>query len=211
MAKSLLRGIGDTKKVEKFYDDWAENYDQSLIDWNYKAPRQSATILNKYIKNKPKNLLDLACGTGLFFQEYSKFFPLCICDGSDISEKIIDISRRKKIYRKLFKTSFEKKIKSDTRYDVVSLIGAMTYCEDHLLLLKLVFSYLKRNGYFIFTQRTDLWEKLNFDKLLKNNPYFKITHISRPLNYLPKNKDFKSKVKIRIVLLNKSQLNIKST
>ena len=31
MAKSLLKGIGDTKKVEKFYDDWSENYEQSLI------------------------------------------------------------------------------------------------------------------------------------------------------------------------------------
>ena len=61
----------------------------------------------------------------------------------------------------------------------------------------------EKNGYFIFTQRTDLWEKLNFDKLLKTNSYFKIAHISRPLNYLPENKDFKSKVKIRIVLLNK--------
>ena len=86
---------------------------------------------------------------------------------------------------------------------MVSLIGAMTYCEDHQLLLKLIFTYLKKNGFFIFTQRTDLWEKLNFDKLLIKNPYFKIVHISRPLNYLPKNKDFKSSVKIKIVLLNK--------
>lgn len=203
MVKSLLKGIGDTKKVEKFYDDWSENYEQSLIDWDYKAPRQSVNILNKYIKIKPKYLLDLACGTGLFLEEYSKFYPQCICDGSDISKKIIDISKKKKIYRKLFKTSFEKKIKSNTQYDVVSLIGAMTYCEDHQLLLKLVFSYLKKNGCFIFTQRTDLWEKLNFDKILRENSHFKIAHISRPLNYLPQNKDFKSNVKIRIVLLNK--------
>ena len=114
MVKSLLRGIGDTKKVEKFYDDWSKNYEQSLIDWNYKAPRQSVNILNKYIKIKPKYLLDLACGTGLFSEEYTKFYPQCICDGSDISKKIIDISKNKKIYRKLFKTSFEKKIKSNT-------------------------------------------------------------------------------------------------
>ena len=46
MVKSLLKGIGDTKKVEKFYDDWSKNYEQSLIDWNYKAPRQSVNVLN---------------------------------------------------------------------------------------------------------------------------------------------------------------------
>ena len=52
MVKSLLKGIGDTKKVEKFYDEWSKNYEQSLIDWNYKAPRQSVNILNKYINIK---------------------------------------------------------------------------------------------------------------------------------------------------------------
>ena len=102
MVKSLLKGIGDTKKVEKFYDDWSKNYEQSLIDWNYKAPRQSVNILNKYVKIKPKNILDLACGTGLFLEEYSKFYPQCICDGSDISQKIIDISKKKKIYCLLY-------------------------------------------------------------------------------------------------------------
>ena len=49
----------------------------------------------------------------------------------------------------------------------------------------------------------DLWKKFNFDKILKNNSEFDLVYKSRPLNYLPQNKDFKSKVKIRIVLLNK--------
>ena len=204
--KSLLKGIGGTKEVEKFYDEWSEKYDQSLTDWKYKAPEQSVKILKKFKNNRLKNLLDLACGTGLFVEELSKVYPKCSCDGSDISQKILNISKKKKIYRKLFKTNFEEKIKINTKYDVVSLIGAMTYCSDHHLLFKLVSSYLKKNGYFIFTQRVDIWKKLNFNKILKHNSQFQLVYKSRPLNYLPQNKDFTSNIKIRIVLLNKVTL-----
>ena len=201
--KSLLKGIGNTKQVEKFYDDWSKGYDQSLDNWNYKAPKQSAKILSKFINFKPNFLLDLACGTGLFVEEFSKLYPNCICHGSDISQKIINISKNKNIYKKLVKSSFEKNIKVKTKYNIVSLIGAMTYCQNHQLLFKLVSSYLKKKGFFIFTQRVDLWKEFNFDNLLKTNSQFDLVYKSRPLNYLPQNKDFKSKVKIRIVLLKK--------
>ena len=201
--KSLLKGIGNTKQVEKFYDDWSKEYDQSLVDWNYRAPKQSVKILDEFINFKPKLLFDLACGTGLFVEEFSKLYPTCICHGSDISQKIINISKNKNIYQKLFKSSFERKIKIKTRYDIVSLIGAMTYCQNHQILFKLVSSYLKKKGFFIFTHRVDLWEKFNFDNLLKTNSQFDLVYKSRPLNYLPQNQDFKSKVKIRIVLLSK--------
>ena len=61
--------------------------------------------------------------------------------------------------------------------------------------------YLDTKGYFIFTQREDLWKDLNFDNVLKSRSDFGLIYKSRPLNYLPKNKDFGSNIKIRIVLL----------
>lgn len=200
---SLLKGIGNSHSVKKYYDRWSSEYDQSLHQWNYKAPKQSVKILAKFIKKKPKYLLDLACGTGLFTEELLKEFPNCICDGSDISPKIINISKNKKIYRKLFQSNFEKRIAVKSKYNIVSLIGAMTYCQDHQKLFQNVSSYLRDKGYFIFTHRVDLWKKFNFDNLLTKQTNFNVTYKSRPLNYLPQNKDFKSKVKIRIVLLAK--------
>ena len=200
---SLLKGIGNSHSVKKYYDRWSSEYDQSLHQWNYKAPKQSVKILAQFIKKKPKYLLDLACGTGLFTEELLKKFPDCICDGSDISPKIINISKNKKIYRKLFQSNFEKRIAVKSKYNIVSLIGAMTYCQDHQKLFQNVSSYLRDKGYFIFTHRVDLWKKFNFDNLLTKQTNFDVTYKSRPLNYLPQNKDFKSKVKIRIVLLTK--------
>ena len=200
---SLLKGIGNSQSVKKYYDSWSSEYDQSLHQWNYKAPKQSVKILAQFIKKKPKYLLDLACGTGLFTEELLKEFPDCICDGSDISPKIINISKNKKIYRRLFTSNFEKRIAVKSKYNIVSLIGAMTYCQDHQKLFQNVSSYLGDKGYFIFTHRLDLWEKFDFDNIIKNNSQFRLLYKSRPINYLPKNKDFTSKIKIRIVLLTK--------
>ena len=200
----LLKGIGNTREIKSFYDEWSNTYDISLHEWNYKAPRQAALILKKYTKNKPKYLLDLACGTGLFAQEIIKIFPSIICDGTDISKKIINISLQKGIYRNLYLSSFEKNIESDVDYNVVSLIGGMTYCTDYQILFKNAYDYLKNRGYFIFTHRIDIWKKFNFDEfLIFNEDKFEIIYKSKPLNYLPNNKDFGSKVKIRITLLKK--------
>ena len=202
----LLKGIGNSKEVKNFYDNWSSAYDKTLNEWNYKAPKQAALTLKKYSINRPRFLLDLACGTGLFALEIKKIFPAIICDGSDISKKIINISLQKNLYRNLYLSSFEKNIRSESDYDIVSLIGGMTYCANYQLLFKRVYSYLKNRGYFIFTHRIDIWEKCNFEEFLKlNEDKFKIIYKSKPVNYLPKNKDFGTLVKIRIILLSKKR------
>ena len=199
----LLKGIGNSKEIKKFYDDWSNTYDLTLKEWGYIAPSHSTRILKKKLTKKPKYLLDLACGTGLFVEKFKKIFPKCICDGSDISKEILEISNSKGLYRNLYKSSFEKKINLKNRYDLVSLIGAMTYCSNHNLLFKLVNSYLIKGGLFIFTQRIDLWDKLKFEDTINNLENFKKIYKSRPINYLPKNKDFGQDIKIRIVVLQK--------
>lgn len=202
----LLKGIGNKEEIKNFYDAWSNEYDKTLNDWNYKAPKQAALILKKYSIGKPKYLLDLACGTGLFAQEIKKIYPTIICDGADISKKIIQVSLQKGVYRNLYLSSFEKNIKSDDDYNVVSLIGGMTYCTNYQLLFKHVYNYLKNKGCFIFTHRVDIWEKFNFDEFLKlNEDKFEVIYKSKPLNYLPENKDFGIKIKIRLILLAKKR------
>ena len=202
----LLEGIGSSREIRNFYDKWSNEYDKTLNEWKYKAPKQAALILKKYSIKKPRFLLDLACGTGLFAQELGKIYPDIICDGTDISKKIINVSLQKGVYRNLYLSSFEKNIKSDDDYNVVSLIGGMTYCTNYQLLFKRVYNYLKNKGYFIFTHRVDIWKKFNFDEFLKlNEDKFEVIYKSKPLNYLPENKDFGTKIKIRLILLAKKR------
>ena len=201
--KSLIDGIGNQSETRIYYDNWAGNYDQTLKSWNYKAPKKAANILYN-LKKKINFNCDLACGTGLFAEELIKKYTKVTIDGCDISSFSLKIANKKNLYRNLFKKSFEKKIKFNQKYDSVSMIGSMTYCKKPDLLLPIISSYLKKNGIFIFTHRIDLWNKQDFDTLILNlNKYFKFSYKSRPLNYLPENKDFLNKVKIRIVALKK--------
>ena len=51
-------------------------------------------------------------------------------------------------------------------------------------------------------EAVDIWKKQKFLTVLKElNQKWKIIFISRPLNYLPKNKEFTYKIKIKIVSL----------
>jgi len=140
----------------------------------------------------------------MFAVKLKKNYPNVTIDGCDISFQSLKIAKKKKLYRKLFKQSFEKKINIIKKYDSVSMIGSMTYCKNPKKLFLLINDYLKKNGIFIFSHRIDLWKKQNFDSIINNfNQYFKLIYKSRPLSYLPKNSSFSNKIKIRIVILEK--------
>ena len=202
-VKSLVDGIGNQTLTEKYYDDWASNYDQTLKNWNYKTPLRAAQAIFK-IKDYISTNLDLACGTGMFAEKLQQIYPKIIIDGCDISSQSLKIAKQKKLYRNLIKKSFEKKINISKKYDSVSMIGSMTYCKKPKKLFLLIKNYLKKNGIFIFSHRIDLWKKQKFDTLLNNfNESFKLIYKSRPLSYLPKNSSFSNQIKIRIVILEK--------
>ena len=108
-VKSLVDGIGNEALTEKYYDDWASNYDQTLTKWNYKAPLKAVNVMSLLREDINSNL-DLACGTGMFTVKLKKNYPNITIDGCDISSQSLKIVKKKKLYRKLFKQSFEKKI-----------------------------------------------------------------------------------------------------
>ena len=202
--KSLVSGVGNLNKTTKYYDDWSEKYDETLKLWNYQAPKKSIKFLKETTNFKPNNILDLACGTGLFGAELKKVYPKSHIYGSDISKKSLKISSEKKIYKKLQIKNFEQLHNYKIKFDLISLIGSMTYCKNFDKLFVNINKNIKQKGFVLFTHRIDLWQKQNFLSILKNHQKsLKIIKISRPLNYLPLNKDFKNKIKIKIVLLQK--------
>ncbi len=203
-SNSLVRGIGNLRATRKYYDNWSKAYDLTLNKWNYTVPKRSAKLLKQLLKKKPYTILDLACGTGLFGEELKKTYGNCQIYGSDISYKSLEIAKNKKVYCKLSKINFETRKNYRMKFDLVSMIGAMTYCKNFKKLFSNINYYLIQNGHFIFSHRIDLWEKQNFENILdRYKEDFKIRLISNPQNYLPLNQDFKNKIKIRLVLLQK--------
>tara|TARA_B100001175_G_scaffold1846_1_gene1601 strand:+ start:1379 stop:2002 length:624 start_codon:yes stop_codon:yes gene_type:complete len=202
--KFLVSGVGNINKTSKYYDDWSENYDATLKLWNYQAPKKSIKFLKETININPQKILDLACGTGLFGTELKKIYPKSQIYGSDISNKSLKITSGKKIYKKLQIKNFEQLHHYKLKFDLISLIGSMTYCKNFDKLFANINKNIKEKGFVIFSHRTDLWKQQDFLRILKKHQKtLKIIKISRPLNYLPLNNDFKNKIKIKIVLLQK--------
>ena len=203
-SKDLVKGIGNYNATTKYYDDWSSTYDTSLKKWSYRAPYKASLVLKTYLTTAPKNILDLACGTGLFAESIIKFFPKTVIDGIDISKKILHKAKEKKIYKKLICSNFDRNILIKKKYDLTSCIGAMTYTKNPKKLMLNVHALTNLRGFFIFTHRIDLWKKQNYPKLLESlsnkwDPIF----ISRPILYLPQNKFFNDSIKIKIALLKK--------
>ena len=202
--KSLVSGVGNLTKTTKYYDDWSKNYDETLKLWNYQAPKKSIQFLKETINTKPKNILDLACGTGLFGTELKKNYPKSYIYGSDISKKSLKIALEKKIYIKLQIKNFEQLHHYKIKFDLISLIGSMTYCKNFEKFFANINKNTKKKGFVLFTHRVDLWKQQDFISILKKHQKtLRIIKISRHINYLPLNKDFKNKIKIKIVLLQK--------
>ena len=202
--KSLVSGVGNLNKTRKYYDDWSAKYDETLKLWIYQAPKKSIKFLRETTNFKPKNILDLACGTGLFGAELKKVYPKSHIYGSDISKKSVKISSGKKIYKKLQIKNFEQLHHYKIKFDLISLIGSMTYCKNFDKFFANIKKNIKEKGFVLFTHRIDLWEKQDFLSILKKHQKtLKINKISRPVNYLPLNNDFTNIIKIKIVLLQK--------
>ena len=73
------------------YTSFAENYDLLMQDVDYKQRTEYLlTVFNKYSK-KPSLLLDLACGTGNFSNEFAKQGIQVI--GVDISPEMLNVAR----------------------------------------------------------------------------------------------------------------------
>ena len=201
---SWVTDIGNQAKTKLYYDTWSNDYDATLESWDYKIPLKSSQLLKKNLKSDPERILDLACGTGLFGSEVRKIYKKSIVYGLDISNSSLKIARQKNVYYKLQCLSFEKKIKYNFKFDLISLMGSMTYTKNFKKLFNNVLFNLKKTGFFIFSHRVDLWKKNNFDKVLLNySQNFKVIHKSRPILYLPLNNDFGNKIKVKIVLLQK--------
>ena len=193
-TKTLVNGIGNLYDTEKYYDRWSQTYETTLIKWRYTVPKKAINILNNKVKYEPKKIYDLACGTGLFGEKLIKAYKKSIIYGSDISKKSLLIASKKKIYKNLKKANFNKIQYFKTKFDLVSIIGAMTYCKNPNKLFSNIKFYLKKKGYFIFSHRLDMWEKQGFDNLLISHENdLEVIYISKPCNYLPLNMDYKNK------------------
>lgn len=148
------------EKVEKFYDQLSSKYSELIIKC---VPRYPELIYNmfQYIPEKfsPKRILDLGCGTGNLTDQMFKKYPEAEIDALDISEEILNESRRRFNHTpniRYIQADFKSLHLPPGSYDLVMSSIAIHHIEDteKIKLYKEVFQALSNGGIFIFADQT---------------------------------------------------------
>jgi len=196
---SLKAGSTDSETVADYYDQWAETYDSNITDWGYEAPNETAALLAPHLLPGAR-ILDVGCGTGLV-SEVLKQRGTYHVDGIDISPVSLKLAEERGTYEKLICHDLQKHPLPcrDNDYDAAISVGVLTYIEDLESLFRDLCRCVREGGVIAFTERSDLWETLDFDgklKSLADEDLWSVLHVSAPKAYLPGNEDFAENIKV---------------
>ena len=157
-----------SEELLKYYQDWTDNnqYNKDMVDWNYTAPKETVSILKKYVFNKNSKILDAGCGTGLVGIELKKYGYSNI-EGVDFSQNMLDLAPQS-IYKKIEKVDLNKPLKFKANmYDVVMCVGTFTYGHVKSKALDELIRIIKNRGLICFTINEGIYEEYGFDNKIK--------------------------------------------
>ena len=148
----------NNRELEERYDEWAGEYDRDLreeFDWI--APRVTVALFDKYVARDAR-VLDAGVGTGLVGE--------CLNDagyrdlhGIDLSEGMLDVARRKGIYRELRRMTLGEPLDfADDAFDAVISVGVFTTGHAPAHAFDELVRITGNGGYIFFSLKTELHE-----------------------------------------------------
>ena len=144
--------------IAAIFDSYADHYDAHLAhSLQYQVPAQMYDMLH-HATQLPVHqwkVLDLGCGTGLCAQYVRDAASTLI--GVDLSERMLDVARNKKIYDTLVKAeAVEFLTQHKSAYDLIIAADTLVYMGDLAPMFSAAQESLLPAGYFIFnTEATD--------------------------------------------------------
>ena len=155
-----------TEDIMKHYDEWGDEYDKDMVEWNYTGPQETVNIFKKHTLSKDIKIFDAGCGTGLVGIELKKFGYTNI-DGADLSKKLLDLIP-KGFYNKLEQIDLNKPLnKKSNIYDAVLCVGTFTFGHVKPPALDELIRVVKNKGLICFTVNEGIYEEYGFDKKIK--------------------------------------------
>ncbi|RPF91327.1 MAG: methyltransferase domain-containing protein [Rhizobiales bacterium TMED168] len=147
------------------HDTRAENFDNHLKNLNYNAPEKLKDMLKEQFKNIPyfEKAIDLGCGTGLSGEVFKDSVGYLI--GVDLSEKMLEIAERKKIYNDLALSEVNNFLDKELRFfDLIISLDVFIYIGNLDELFKNINKISSKDSVFIFCTEDLVYGdfKLNF-------------------------------------------------
>ena len=122
-------GIKTDDQALQMYEDWAETYDEEVLDENdYQQPERCALALKKHLPDGDIAVLDVGCGTGLSGLGL-KAHGFTNIDGCDFSPAMLDKAGKTGAYKRLFEANLNQPPldAGDGVYDAATAVGIFSF------------------------------------------------------------------------------------
>ena len=179
------------EKVLDYYDNWTkkEQFNKDMVIWNYEAPRNTASLLNKHAIDKKINILDAGCGTGLVGKELKKY-GYSNLTGVDFSQSMLDLIPTG-IYHTIDLIDLNEPLKyEDNTFDAIMCVGTFTYGHVKAHALNEFIRIVNYQGLICFTINEGIYKEYEFDKKideLTTNNQWEIIEFSKSTYIVNKN------------------------
>lgn len=149
----------DTSELCKTFDKWAETYDDSIAmaEWGFEHYHDGIIWLCNQLHNKNRyvRVIDLGCGTGVFAKMLQRIAPSIEYIGIDISNKMLNIAKRKSPKSTFLQTDFRDfdrwKIYLDNEYNCAVVSSYSLHHindKEKIDLINNIFTASKRYDFF---------------------------------------------------------------
>ena len=179
------------EKVLDYYDNWTkkEQFNKDMVIWNYEAPQNTASLLNKHAIDKKINILDAGCGTGLVGKELKKY-GYSNLTGVDFSQSMLDLIPTG-IYHTIDLIDLNEPLKyEDNTFDAIMCVGTFTYGHVKAHALNEFIRIVNYQGLICFTINEGIYKEYEFDKKineLTTNNQWEIIEFSKSTYIVNKN------------------------
>ena len=157
-----LRG-DDPGETLQLYADWAETYDQTMLDGlSYRSPQRIATLAAEAVVHRDVRALDVGCGTGLLANSL-RAEGFNRVDGLDYSAPMLAIAQREGRIDKAFLRDLNERLDMGTEcYDMLVSTGTFTHGHVGAGCLPELLALLVPGGRLICTVHRDVWDEGGF-------------------------------------------------
>ena len=157
-----LRG-NDLDETLKLYADWAETYDQTMLEGlAYCSPQRIATLAAVTESRRDVRVLDVGCGTGLLANSL-RANGFDRVDGLDYSAPMLSVAQREGRIDKAFLRNLNEKLEIGAEcYDILASTGTFTHGHVGAGCLPELLALLVPGGYLICTVHRDVWDEGGF-------------------------------------------------
>lgn len=130
------------EKVMEYFDERAAHWDERMI--------RDDNVIDQILDNaricEGKDILDVACGTGVLIPDYLKRNVRTVT-GIDLSSKMIKVASKKfKLSNVTFVCGDVEQVQFDKKFDCIVMYNAFPHFFEPEKVIKILISYLKDDG-----------------------------------------------------------------